>query len=678
VSALAALAAVPRVRTRSPRFALASIVLAGAAFDGLFAIVVRTPGLFPDEYLYSQLGRSLATTGRLTVRGVDPHFLPVLTPILNAPLWLVGDVGLAHRLIQAENALLLSLAAIPAYLLARRLGIGTRAALVVAAATAVGAPVLYTPHFLAEPVAYPLCLAVVAAGVELVEAPSRRNQLVFLTFAILATLARIQLALLPLCVALALLAIGLAERRLRAALREQSLLLGLIGAALAAGLVVLFVRGFGYYDVRVRWSSAATAGRIAGIDVFVVLLAAGAAIAPSGVVGLAQAVARPRSRRERAFGVIAAIVAAGTVAQCVLWGDVEQVQERYLIYLLPLLVIGFCLRRSRPDRTLLPEIGVAAAIAAFASLVPLASYAIDDGGSLVPVLDALTHLQERLHNVAGAAAVFALTGTALAGLGAATATLRRATIPTLLVSLAAAVAVLGLATAWVAGKSRAALHNFLPADTHWIDHAARGEKTLVVIGKASMGGTLTNLFWNPSVTRVVRTPNAAPVDWIQDPIARVAADGALEVDGKPVGGTVVVSSDPSGVVVLAGATAVRSAGPVSVWRTGRAARLGILLLGRRLTGEALSTGSIRVWQHGGWLETRVGAPTVRRVPATVRFGSMTVRVPAGGASEVRIPICKTDGWSVGFAASPARADSNGWLAPTLGIPRFVRDPRACA
>jgi hypothetical protein len=676
VSAIAT--ALPRVRSVSPRLVLAAIVLAGAAVDALLGITVQTPGLFPDEYLYSQLGQSLATTGHLAVRGVDPHFLPVLAPILNAPLWLVPDVGVVHRLVQVENALFLSLAAVPAYALARRLGTSSRVALVAAATVTVGAPALYTSHFLAEPVAYPLSLAVVAAGVELIAAPSRRTQLLFLTLATLGTLARIQLALLPLCVAVAIVAVGLREGRLRAALREQRLLLGLIGGALALGLTVLFVRGFGYYHVGLRVQSAGTAGRMAGVDLYVVLIAAGAAIAPSALVGLAQAVARPRSRRELAFGVVALLMSAGTIAQCVLWGDADLVQERYLIYVLPLLTIAFCLRRSRPQRRPVAEIGVAAAIAATAALIPLASYAIDDANSLVPVLDGLTNLQERMHDQTGAAAVFALCTTVLVAFGAATAFWRRATVATILVSLAGSLAVLALATAWAADESTAARHNFLPADMRWIDHAAPGDKTLVVIGKASMGGTLTNVFWNPSIKHVVRTRDAARVDWIDDPIARVADDGTLRVDGTPLTGTVAVSSEPSTVVVLAGARRLQAAGPVSVWRTSESARLGILLSGRRLHGEALRTGAIRVWQRHGWLELPIGAPTVRHVPATVTIGDTVVRVPRDGKVVARIPICGDRVWTATFTASPARAYQGRALAPTFGIPRFVPDAGACS
>lgn len=674
-------ATLPRVRTLSPRIVLAAIVVLGAVLNELLATTSATPILFPDEYLYSQLGRSLATTGHLAVRGVNPHFLPVLAPVLNAPFWLVHDIGLAYRLIQAENALFLSLAAIPTYLLARRLGATSRLSLAAAALAVAGPPALYSARLLAEPLAYPLFLAVLAVSVELLAHPTRRNQVLFLTFGALATLTRIQLALVPLCVALAVVVIGTRGRRLRSALREQRLLLGLIGGALVIGLAVLFVRGFGYYHLGPKAKSTVTAGRIAGIDVFVLLMGTGAALAPSAVVGLFQAVARPRSAREQAFGIVSVLFALGTIVQCVLWGDVQLVQERYLIYLLPVLTMGFCLRRSRPERRPVAEIGVAAAIAAMAAVVPLASYSIDDAAHIVPTLDAVARAQAALHSASNAAAVFALGTTVLAAFGAATVVLRRGALATMLVSLAAAVTLLGLATSYTASLSDLARHNFLPADAHWLDHAAPGEKTLVVIGNASKAGTLANLFWNPTVAHVVRTPGAYNVDWLDDPIAAVGPTGTLRVHGKPLTGTVVVSSDPYTLVVLADAKLLGAAGPLAAWHANGAARLGVLLHNRTLDGAALHTGSLRTWETGGWLEVPIGAPTAARVPAAVAFKSRswtrTVHVAAGGTTVARIPVCGPHGWAGGFVASPATIYDGRWLAPTFGTPRFVPDPSAC-
>ena len=148
----------------SPRWALAGIVAAGTVLHTLLGRLVVTPSLFPDEYLYSQLGRSLATTGELKVRGVSAHFLPVLEPILTAPVWFAHDVGTSFRLLQLENAFFISLAAIPVYLIARRLHVGPGLALGLSVLAVSGPPALFAGLFLSEPLAYPLSLAVVAAA----------------------------------------------------------------------------------------------------------------------------------------------------------------------------------------------------------------------------------------------------------------------------------------------------------------------------------------------------------------------------------------------------------------------------------------------------------------------------------------------------------------------------------
>ena len=80
---------------------------------------------------------------------------------------------------------------------------------------------IYASWIVAEPFAYPLVLAAVAAAVAALERPSRRSQLAFVAFSALAVFARIQFVVLPACFLGALMLAGFRERRLRAALREQ-------------------------------------------------------------------------------------------------------------------------------------------------------------------------------------------------------------------------------------------------------------------------------------------------------------------------------------------------------------------------------------------------------------------------------------------------------------------------
>ena len=665
----------PRVAawTVAPRRLLAAIVLAGAAVQSLFAHRLASPTVFPDEYLYSQLGRSLATTGHLTVRGVSPHFLPVLEPILTAPAWLVGDVGLAYRLIQVENALVFSLAAIPAYLIARRLGAPTRLALAVSALTVLNPAALFTARVLSEPFAYPLALAVVAAALAVAERATLRSQAWLLAFAGLATFTRLQLAAVPLAAAVALLVVGRRE------LRRYALLLGVVTVCALGGLVVTLVHGFGYYKLAVHPAGFMTTARVLGVGLFVVVLAVGAAVVPSALVGLGLAVAKPRTRVEHAFGLLTLLLAALVFAQCALWGDVTLVQERYLGYLLPLIALAFCVRMTRPRRHPLAEAGVAAAVAAFAAATPLSGYARDDAHSLAPTLYALNRLQVGIGSTSGAAALFALLATLGVAVGTVSVRHRRGSLIACAFSFIVAGALFAGASAWSARTAAIARDHYLPADAHWIDHLG-GDRTMLVVGAADTSTTLATLFWNPSVTRVTLTPGAAPVDWLNDPVLPVATDGTVALHGG-----VVVATNSAETVVLANARRVASFGALTVWQPRGAVRLKSLMSERLPDGRVLSAGAIRVWQaapgFAGWIEVAVAEPAGQpNAVVSLQQGNTkaTVTVAPGKTGVVRLPACGAGPWRGAFTASPAQALAGSWLSPRLSTPRYVADPSACS
>ena len=162
-------AALPRL---SVRWAVGAIVAASAFLQTALAWRRPTPGYFPDEYMYAELGRSILETGSPLVRGESAHFLPLLYPLLTAPAWLWADVEHAYRTIQAFNGVAMSLAAIPAFLLARRLRVGDRLAVAAAALAVLLPELLYSSAAMAETLAYPLALATAAAAVAALERPS--------------------------------------------------------------------------------------------------------------------------------------------------------------------------------------------------------------------------------------------------------------------------------------------------------------------------------------------------------------------------------------------------------------------------------------------------------------------------------------------------------------------------
>ena len=265
-----------------------------------------TPNYFSDEYLYAELSRSLLESGRPLVRGVELTFPALLQPLVTAPAWLADDVWVSYRSIQALGALAMSLAAVPTYLLARHLGLSRPLALGAALFTVAIPDLLFASWVTAEPFAYPLLLAAVLTGTVALAHPTRRHALFFLAFAGLAAFTRVQFAVLPLCFLAAVLLVGLRERRLREAVRQQTLVLAAFAAAGLIAAAIGFERVLGLYE-------SALAGRAsplellerAGLNSFVLAYSSGWILLPGALVAFALAVARPRARSELAFAAFA-------------------------------------------------------------------------------------------------------------------------------------------------------------------------------------------------------------------------------------------------------------------------------------------------------------------------------------------------------------------------------------
>ena len=167
----------PRELTRAAavpaRLLLAGIVAISFGLRFAAALVHTTPLYFPDEYIYGTIARSLAESGRPLIRGHSAHFPALLEPLLAAPFWLTHDPAVAYRLTQAENALAMSLAAIPVYLLVRRLGGGAWMALAAGALTVASPDLFFASFVLADAIAYPLVLGAIYLGVCALSQPTR-------------------------------------------------------------------------------------------------------------------------------------------------------------------------------------------------------------------------------------------------------------------------------------------------------------------------------------------------------------------------------------------------------------------------------------------------------------------------------------------------------------------------
>ena len=100
---------------------LAGIVVASAALRAWLVRAMPAPFVFVDELIYSELAKSLADTGSFAIRGVPVHGYSILYPALIAPAYRLFDsLPDAYAAAKATNAIAMSLAAVPAWLITRR------------------------------------------------------------------------------------------------------------------------------------------------------------------------------------------------------------------------------------------------------------------------------------------------------------------------------------------------------------------------------------------------------------------------------------------------------------------------------------------------------------------------------------------------------------------------------
>ena len=144
------------------------------SFDVRYVLALRieAPWIMVDELIYSELARGLAGGDGWSIRGVPTNAYGFVYPLVLAPAYTLFDsLPQAYVAVKAINAAVVSLAALPAYFLARRvLPVGLS---LLAALLAVALPsLLYAGQVMTENVFYPLFLCVVPMLVLTLELPT--------------------------------------------------------------------------------------------------------------------------------------------------------------------------------------------------------------------------------------------------------------------------------------------------------------------------------------------------------------------------------------------------------------------------------------------------------------------------------------------------------------------------
>ncbi len=531
-----------------PWVLLSALVAASVAGRSIAGLRVEGLWIVPDEMIWGELGRSLWEDGSLRLFGDDAPFFGLVYPALvGGPLTLAG-LEAGYDALKVVQALVMSLAAVPVFLWARRPA-GDAWALVAAALTLAVPGLLYTGLILSEVAFYPVAVLAAWAMAAALETPTRFRQALLVGAVVLAVATRLQALLLPLAFVTALGLQAAFDRDLRTVRRlwpSVAAFAALGGAwlgwrTLAAGSVSGVLGGY---------AAAAEVGYEAGPVLRSTLYHAGELVLATGIFpacAFALLLLRPGpSRAVRAY--------LATTLSLTLWlllqtgaftsAYVDGLSGRYLLPLAPLLFVGFAMWLAEgAPRTRLSAGLVAFGMLALLVAMPLRDLVVQEAAWQSPAVIALIWLREH----AGDAGM-----ELLAWGGAAAALALFALVPRRLVWVLPALAGVALAFSSFAATREVRQNvafdqrNLLGGERGWVDAAGDEPAAYVYLGAGYPNLVWHQLFWNERIRRVYVLAGYEPEGGfpVQQSV-RAAADGTLVTpDGRELEERLVVAPAP--------------------------------------------------------------------------------------------------------------------------------------
>jgi hypothetical protein len=380
---------------------LAVIVVGSTVFRAILGRDLVAPFVMVDEIIWSEIARGIADAGEPLLRDQPDPGYSVVYPLLISPVYaLFESLPDAYAGVQVVNAALMSLAAIPAFFLARRV-VRDGLALLAAVMTVAVPSMAYTGTVMTENAFYPLFLLVALMLAVVLERPTPLLVVTLLALVGLAFATRVQTVAIALAVLVAPLLLAAFQRRgLSATISRFRWLYGLVAAGVVAVLLLQLASGslLGAYEpVEERSYDVGEALRylwwhVAELSLYVLVIPLAATIV---------LVARARSLDERVQELLAVTIAltACVVPVVATFASEfsDRIEERNMFYVAPLLCIGLLAWIERGA----PRPRVVAAVAAVVSgllvvAIPfdrfLTTSAITDTLMLLP----LWSLQDRI------------------------------------------------------------------------------------------------------------------------------------------------------------------------------------------------------------------------------------------------------------------------------------------
>ena len=596
---------------RLPAWAWVAVVVAASiAFRAWLGSRMPAPFIFTDELQYQENARSIAAGKGIQVRDEPYGIVSVLYPLLLAPAYALFDsLPDAYAAARTVNAVVMSLAAIPAYAIARRV-LPFRWSLA-ASVLAVAVPSMaYTGTLMSENAFYPAFLLAAWTLLRALDEPTLGRQLVLLGACGAVTLVRVQ----GLAVALAALTAPallwlIARRSLRPFLPLYAISAGgallVLAAQLARGASIssLFgayaVVGEESYDLAevVRFAF----WHLAELDLYV-------GIVPLAAFLLLAALARSLEPRLQAFVAATAALAFWTILVVAAFASrfAAAIVERNMFVVAPLLFTALLvwIHRGAPRPAAAATIAAADA-AVLPALIPYDRFlqlkVRSDTLAIVPLWNVQDEVGlPRLDDVV-----------LLAGLAAAAAFLflpRRWLVALPVAVLAYFALAVHPITAGPHGMERAAYgalyEGIRTGDRNWIDDAAGDEDVSVLwTNRTHHFTSQMNEFFSRSVGPVYTLGGPMPGGFPETPVTVDEATGEVR---RPDGSTVEAAWVLTDGSVAVDGEAVK-----------QDALLGLTLY--RVHGPVISTTSVEGVYNDQWSGPEV---TYRRVRC--RGGTLTV------------------------------------------------------